>query len=165
MSAIEIQKITPADLADLGPLVADFRVALKSYKGISATPDPAAGAEELKEYLDAGFPCFAAKKDHQFIGYVVCKVAEPCVWVEALYVRPENRGSGAASQLFCKAEELAGSYGENTVYNNIHPNNHAVIRFLQKHGYSVINLVEVRKPYPGENCRQKLPVGDHFFDY
>lgn len=72
---------------------------------------------------------------------------------------------GVASQLFEKAEKLAKSFGENTVFNYVHPNNHGMIGFLRKHGYTVINLVEIRKPYVGEQLTQTIQVGEHVFDY
>ncbi len=75
---IEIIQIQKEDARELAPLVADFRVALKSYKGIQA-----------------------------------------------------------------------------------HPNNHRMISFLWKYGYTVLNLIEVRKPYPGEKLTQEIQVGDH----
>jgi ribosomal protein S18 acetylase RimI-like enzyme len=52
--------------------------------------------------------------------------------------------------LFRKAEEIAASMGEDTVYNFVHPNNEGMIRFLASKGYTVLNMIEVRKPYKGE---------------
>lgn len=44
-------------LKRIAPLTADFRVTLKSLKGIVSEPDVTEGLIELKEYLDAGdFP-------------------------------------------------------------------------------------------------------------
>ena len=40
--------------------------------------------------------------------------------------------------------------GEDTVYNFVHPNNEGMIRFLASKGYTVLNMIEVRKPYKGE---------------
>ena len=162
---IEIEKMTEADVPGIAPLTAQFRVTLKAFRGISSEPDPEAGAEELREYLRAGFPVFTAKRDGVFCGYLVCRVDEPCVWVESIYVLPDCRRQGVAGALFRKAEELAASYGEDTVYNYVHPNNDAIIGFLRSRGYSVLNLIEVRKPYAGERIAGKLRVGEHEFDY
>ena len=52
-----------------------------------------------------------------------------------------------------------------TVYNYVHPNNHHMLEFLRKRGYTVLNLIEIRKPYKGEKLTQKIAVGDHKFDY
>lgn len=152
-----------ADLA--APLVAEFRVALKEFKGIVSKPDVAAGREEAVEYLRAGYPAFAAVESGEYIGYIVCRVDEPCVWVESLFVRPEYRRKGVASALFAKAEELAASYGEETVYNYVHPNNDGIIAFLKSRGYNVLNLIEVRKPYRDEALHTKMRVGEHEFNY
>lgn len=37
--------------------------------------------------------------------------------------------------------------------------------FLRKRGYTVLNLIEVRKPYKDEMLTQTITVGDHEFDY
>ena len=88
---MKIVRMTEADISAVAPLVAQFRVTLKSFKGIAAAPDVEAGASELKEYLDAGFPVFVAIQDGVACGYLVCRVEEPCVWVESIYVLPEFR--------------------------------------------------------------------------
>lgn len=157
--------IKKEDAGKIAPLVADFRVALKSYKGIQACPNIEAGAEEILEYLQAGFPVYAATVEGNFVGYMVCRVDEPCVWVESIYVDEAYRRHHIASQLIALAEELAHSFGEDTLYFYVHPNNHRMISFLRKHGYTVLNLIEIRKSYPGEKLTQEIQVGDHRFDY
>ncbi len=162
---IQIEKMTETAIPEIAPLVAQFRVALKAFKGIAAAPNEDEGASELREYLDAGFPVFTAKKDGVFCGCMVCRVDEPCVWVESLYVLPEFRRQGVASALFRRAEELAAAYGEDTVYNYVHPNNHGIIEFLKSRGYTVLNLIELRKPYAGEKLTRKIQVDENQFDY
>ncbi len=44
--------------------------------------------------------------------------------------------------LFNKAEEI--------VYNFVHPNNKNMIRFFRAKGYTILNMIEIRKPYEGE---------------
>ena len=161
MEIIEITHVNEA----LSQMVALFRVELRSYKGITSKPNLDAGREELEEYLAAGFPVYAALQDGDYAGYAVCRVDGGVVWVESLFVREEFRRRGVATALHQKAEELAASYGEDTVYNYVHPNNHRMIEFLRKRGYTVLNLIEIRKPYKGETPTQTIPVGEHEFDY
>ena len=161
---MEIIKITQANDA-LAEMVALFRVELRSYKGITSKPNIEAGREEMEEYLAAGFPVFAATVDGEYAGYVVCRVDSEVVWVESIFVKEEYRRHGIATALHSKAEEIAASYGEDTVYNYVHPNNHRMIEFLRKRGYTVLNLIEIRKPYKGEKLTQKICVGEHKFDY
>ena len=162
---MKIVRMTEADISAVAPLVAQFRVTLKSFKGIAAAPDVEAGASELKEYLDAGFPVFVAIQDGVACGYLVCRVEEPCVWVESIYVLPEFRKQGVATALFGEAEALAATYGEDTVYNYVHPNNQGIIEFLKSRGYTVLNLLELRKPYTGETLTRKIQVDENQFDY
>ena len=161
MEIIKITQVTD----ELAQLVALFRVELRSYKGIVSKPNIDAGREEMEEYLVAGFPVFAAVINGQYAGYVVCRVDSEVVWVESIFVKEKYRRQGVASELHSKAEELAASYGEDTVYNYVHPNNHRMIAFLRKRGYTVLNLIEIRKPYQGEQLTQTICVGEHEFNY
>ena len=149
----------------LAEMVAFFRVELRSYKGLVSKPNVDVGREEMEEYLAAGFPVFAALVDDQYAGYVVCRVDSEVVWVESIFVKEEFRRHGVASALHSKAEEIAASYGDDTVYNYVHPNNHHMIEFLRKRGYTVLNLIEIRKPYKDEKLTQTITVGEHEFDY
>ena len=157
--------VTSENAAAVAALVADFRVELRTYKGIASVPDLAAGKAELDEYIGAGFPVFAAVEDEVYAGYLVCRVEGGVVWVESIYVAPAYRRRAVASMLHAKAEQIAAGYGESTVYNYVHPNNHSMIAFLRKHGYTVLNLIEIRKPHPGEKLGQIIRVGEHEFDY
>lgn len=149
----------------LAEMVAFFRVELRSYKGIVSKPNVEAGREEMKEYLAAGFPVYAAVVDGQYAGFLVCRIDSNVVWVESIFVKEEFRRHGVASALHSKAEEVAASYGEETVYNYVHPNNHRMIALLRKRGYTVLNLIEIRKPYKGEETTQIIKVGENEFDY
>ena len=161
MELIEMTVVNDA----LAQMVAQFRVALRSYRGIVSKPNVEAGREEMEEYLAAKFPVFAAIVNGEYAGYVVCRIDKEVVWVESIFVREEYRRRGVASALHSKAEEIAAFYGDDTVYNYVHPNNHRMISFLRKRGYTVLNLIEIRKPYQGENLTQIIKVGEHEFDY
>ena len=155
-----------AENADrVAPLVADFRVTLNGYRGIASRPKVEAAKEELMEFLDAGFPIYAAEDGGALAGYMVCRIEEPCLWVEHLFVREAYRRCGVATLLFEKAEALAAAMGEDTVFNFVHPNNLGMIAFLRSKGYTVLNMIEIRKPYPGERLTTTIPVGDSLFDY
>ena len=69
------------------------------------------------------------------------------------------------SALYKEAEKVAESYNEDTVYNYVHPNNNKMIEFLKKHGYTVLNLIEIRKPYKNEELKSKINVNNYKFDY
>ena len=161
MKLIQITQINDA----LAEMVALFRVELRSYKGIPSKPNIETGREEMDEYLSAQFPVYAALVGGEYAGYVVCRINSGVVWVESIFVKEEFRRLGVATALHSKAEEIAASYGDDTVYNYVHPNNHHMIEFLRKRGYTVLNLIEIRKPYKGEKLTQTMAVGDHKFDY
>ena len=160
-----IVAIGEINVDSIAPLVAAFRVSLKKYNGIVSLPDVEAGKLEMCEYLKVGYPCFAALEQDEYMGYLVCRVEKPTVWVESLFVKFEFRRQGVATELLHAAEEIAAANGEETVFNFVHPNNHAMIEFLRKSGYSVLNLIEIRKPYSGEVLSRKIQLGEHVFDY
>ena len=162
MNLVRIEK---NDADRLSPLVADFRVTLNGYRGIASQPRVEAAREEIKEFLDADFPIFAVEDGGELAGYMVCRMDAPCLWVEHLFVREKYRRKGAATMLFEKAEALAAAMGEDTVFNFVHPNNLGMIGFLRSKGYTVLNMIEIRKPYPGEQLKTTIPVGDAVFDY
>ena len=161
---MEIVNITETN-EDLAQMVAQFRVELRSYRGISAQPNVESAYREIESYLTAGFPLFAARSGQEYAGYVVCRTDGGTLWVESLFVKDEYRRRGIASALFDKAEALAESLGEETAYNYVHPNNHRMIEFLRKRGYTVLNLIEIRKPRKNEKLATQIMVGDHTFDY
>lgn len=162
---MKLIRIDTENAERLAPLTADFRVTLDGYRGIASPPRAEAAREEIMEFLNAGFPVFAAEDGGELIGYMVCRIEAPCLWVEHLYVRDEYRRRGAGTLLFEKAEELARAMGEDTVFNFVHPNNQGMIDFLRAKGYTVLNMIEIRKPYKGERLTTTIPVGDAVFDY
>ena len=162
---MELVKVDLKDADRVAPLVAAFRVQLKSYKGIQSQPDVEAGRDEIVEFLNAGFPVYAVSDEDVLTGYIVCRIDKPCLWVEHIFVREDYRRRGVATMLFNKAEEIAASMGENTVYNFVHPNNEGMIRFLRSKGYTVLNMIEIRKPYEGEKLTTKVHVENEAFDY
>ena len=162
MNLIRIEK---NDADRLAPLLAEFRVALNGYRGISSQPKVEVARGEIGEFLDAGFPVHAAEDDGALAGYMVCRIEEPCLWVEHLYVREAYRRKGVATLLFEKAEALAASMGEDTVFNFVHPNNLGMIAFLRSKGYTVLNMIEIRRPYTGEKLTASVRVDGNVFDY
>lgn len=162
---MDIVKIDETSAEKIIPLIAAFRVTLRSYKGVSAQPDYEWAREEAFEFLEKGYPVYAAQQNDELAGYLVCRIDEPCLWVEHLFVRDEYRRQGVASMLFAKAEEIAESMGDDTVYNFVHPNNEGMISFLRSKGYTVLNMLEIRKPYRGEEITTTVQVNDNTFDY
>ncbi len=162
---MDLIRIGTMDADRIAPLAAAFRIQLKSYKGIQAQPNIEAGKEEILEYLESGFPVYAVEDSGAFAGYIVCRIDEPCLWVEHIFVREDYRRKGVATMLFNKAEEIAASMGEDTVYNFVHPNNENMIQFLRSKGYTVLNMIEIRKPYEGEKLTTTIHVDKEAFDY
>ena len=161
MEIIEVKQVND----EFAEMVAQFRVELRSYKGVVSKPNLEAGRDEMEDYLSARFPVFAALVDGKYAGYVVCRIDGGVVWVESLFVKTDFRRQGVATALHSRAEEISASLGGDTVYNYVHPNNHRMIEFLRKRGYTVLNVIEIRKPHKDETLTRQITVGEHAFDY
>ena len=98
------------------------------------------------------------------VGYLVCRVDDGVVWAESLYVSPAYRRQRIGSSLYAEAERLADELGSEILYNWVDPNNTQIIAFLQKRGYRVLNLIELRRTRPDEEMKGKIRVGPNEFD-
>jgi len=134
-------------------------------RGKDRDPDFEGAREELRTYLEKGYPIYIAEtKAGDLVGYLVCRVDGEVVWAESLYVDPAWRRIGIGSRLYAKAEEFAQALGGEWPYNWVDPENKAIIDFLGRRGYDVLNLVELRRSKPGEKGFKSIRVGDHCFN-
>lgn len=118
-----------------------------------------------KKMPENNSPVFAPEDKDSLVGYMVCRIDDTCVRVEHIFILEGYRRKSLASMLFQKAEEIAASMGEETVYNYVHPNNEGMIRFLRSKGYTVLNPIEIRKPYANEKLTTTIQVDKETFDY
>ncbi|MBR0474685.1 MAG: GNAT family N-acetyltransferase [Erysipelotrichaceae bacterium] len=146
-------------------MVVNFRKELAVLKNRKSTVDITEANEEIEYYLKKQYPIFAASISGNYVGYAVCKVEDDVVWLESIYVKKEFRNKGIATKLLEKCEEIGKEHDNDTLYINIHPNNEAVINFLNKNGYNVLNLIEVRKNYEGEKTESEYSIGQHSYKY
>lgn len=146
-------------------MVVNFRKELASFRNYESNVELEDARDEINYYLKRQYPIFAASISGNYVGYAVCKVEDDVVWLESIYVRDEYRNKGIASKLLKKCEEVGTEHGNDTLYINIHPNNEKVIGMLNKNGYNVLNLVEVRKNYKGETTDSEYSIGNHKYKY
>ncbi len=162
---MHIRPIHPQDTASLIQLIAEFRLSLAELRGKAGELELDAAQDELAEYQHKDFPIWVALGEAgELLGYMVCRVDGEVVWAESLYVRPADRRQGVGSALYAQAEQLAQELGGGTPYNWVDPDNEKIIRFLQKRGYNVLNLIELRRPDAGEQLSKKVRVGNHEFE-
>jgi len=162
---MEIRLSGTGDGQTLIQLVAEFRQSLAELRGKDREMDLESASRELSSYHEEEFPIYVAEnKVGNLIGYLVCRVDDDVVWAESLYVSPAYRRRGIGSSLYAGAERLADELGSETLYNWVDPNNTQIIAFLQKRGYRVLNLIELRRTRPGEEMTGKIQVGLNEFD-
>ena len=161
---IDIKEYNDSYFDEVGLLLSVFRVVLQSFKDIKATPDIASAKEELQEYIKEKWQIYVALDNSKPVGYILLKV-DGVVWVEHIYVKEEYQRHGVGSLLYNKAEEYSAKLGCDTLFNWVHPNNEKIISFLKSKGYSVLNMIELRKPFNGETPNKKVKVDNNEFDY
>jgi len=154
------------DEAEIVRLMAQLRCTLDGLKGSRAEVDLAAARGELRDCLRHGHTILVHEVGRgRLAGFIVCRDVDGVTWAESLFVDPEWRRKGIGTDLFTKAQELAFSRGQDTLYTWIHPNNDGTIQFLRAHGYDVLNLIEVRRAHKGETTPDKIRVMDNEFRY
>lgn len=100
---------------------------------------------EAKSYFSENRQVFGIYQNEELIGYSVLKTEEQVCWLDWIFVKPEHRGTNAASDLFDYSEKVAVALGSDQLYIWVHPDNHPMLKFLKKKGYDVLNLIEVKK--------------------
>ena len=162
---MEVVKIENKYFDKTAELVSLFRVTLREFKGIKSEPDIASAREELDSFMhDAMFQIYVCLDNEDVVGYINLKIDGP-IWVEQIFVREDYRRKGVGTLLYEKAESISNNLGEDTMYNYVHPNNDKMINFLKSKGYTVLNLIEIRKPWKKENLNEKIKIRNNTFDY
>ena len=165
MNKFDIIKYNEQYFNQTAELLSLFRVQLRKYKDIDSEPDIESAKRELDSFSkDENYPIYLCLENGTVIGYMILKI-DGVIWVEQIYVMESYRRRGVATLLYQEAEKRANEIGEDTIYNYVHPNNEAIIRFLKSKGYTVLNLIEIRKPYKDEKLKTVIKVGNNDFDY
>lgn len=146
-------------------LVLEFREYLSSLNGYKSNDDEMSAKSEIDYYFKANYPIYGVSVSGLVVGYAVYRIEDDIVWIESLFVKDKYRNKGFGKMLFEKGEEIASEYGNDTLYNNVHPNNELTIKFLKSVGYDVLNLIEVRRPYKNEEFNEEYSIGDNIFRY
>ncbi|MBR0462337.1 MAG: GNAT family N-acetyltransferase [Erysipelotrichaceae bacterium] len=149
----------------LAYLTVEFRKTLAKLKREDISYDVDDAVEELKYYVGKGYPVFAVSDNGRYVGYGVCRIDDDVVWLEQIFVKKEYRRKGIGKMLFERAESIAKEYGNDTLYQFVHPNNDVMLNFLKAGGYDVLNLIEIRKDRPGEENKTVYKIGDHEYRY
>ena len=162
---MKIRKYQDGDAQQIINLIAEYRVFLSSLKSISKSIDLESAKDELDDYLSTRYSVYVAVEKTEIVGYIVCKIDQNVVWAESLFVKPSMRRKGIGSALYSEVESLVEKLDGETIFNWVHPNNNEIISFLEKRGYNVLNLIEIRKPWVGEVTTKEIKVDNHQFRY
>lgn len=127
---MEVVKIENKCFDKTAELVSLFRVTLREFKGIKSEPDIASAREELDSFMhDAMFQIYVCLDNEDVVGYINLKI-DGLIWVEQIFVREDYRRKGVGTLLYEKAESVSNNFGEDTMYNYVHPNDDKMINLL-----------------------------------
>jgi GNAT superfamily N-acetyltransferase len=118
---------------------------------------------EAKSCFSENRQVFGIYYDEELVGYSVLKTEDCVCWLDWIYVKPEFRGTNAASKLFDYSEKVAKEIGSDQLYIWVHPDNRPMLKFLKKKGYDVLNLIEVKKIK--KNINSVVMILDNQFRY
>jgi GNAT superfamily N-acetyltransferase len=164
---LKIEKVDQniSNKKEVAKMLIKFRNYLASLKDRKDNMTDEEALEEIEYYLDKGYPIYAARENKRFAGYFILKYDDDAVWLEHFYVKEKYRNQGIGSRLFQKAEEVVNKLGYVNLYNWVHPNNNRMINFLQKQGYDVLNMIEIRKKFDNEDLKSEIKVRNNKFKY
>lgn len=165
---IKIVSVHDENFSDIIQMIHDFRHELAVLKNKFLRFDFEKAKDEAIEYLQKPYELYAVMTPggiRGFCAYCVLRIFDETVWLEQLFTKPDFRRNKFAKNLLDIATEKAESFGNNTAFVNVHPNNVKMINFLKSESYSVLNLLEIRKAYPKETLTTKIKVDDIEFDY
>lgn len=77
------------------------------------------------------------------------------VWLGAVYLAPEVRGSGAAEHLVGLAEDWTRESGHDEIFLEVNEHNQRAIRFYERTGW---RLTGQRRPYPLDPTMDELEM-------
>ena len=162
---MEVIKYQDSYFLEVVNLLSLFRVHLKTFKGINDKPDIESAKEELSSFSkDENYPIYICIDNNEILGYMILKF-DGVVWVEQIFVKESARRKGVATLLYQKAEEINKANGGDTLFYYVHPNNDIMISFLKSKGYDVLNLIEIRKPFKGEENKETIQIANNKFKY
>ena len=128
---MKIVEILPGPTEDLINLVQQFQARLRE---LNHNPNPPAREEAMAEaagYFGANRAVFGLSLDGQLIGFSALKTEDGVYWLDWLFVDPAHRGFDNASYLFDETERFVLARGEEQMYIWVHPDNHAMLKFLK----------------------------------
>jgi ribosomal protein S18 acetylase RimI-like enzyme len=144
-------------------LVFEMKIILSRLNNSEKIVMMSEAVRDAESYFTENCKVFVYKINNKMAGYSVVKIEDQVVWLDWLYVDPDFQGGYVASKLFDHAEEYSAKLGNDQLYIWVHPDNHRMIRFLNKKGYDVLNLIEVKKVK--DNFKEKLVILGNEFKY
>lgn len=113
-----------------------------------AEADLMQAAETVNAWLTPGNELYVILHDDIPAGFLrVGYRGSNVAWIEDVYVIPEMRGRGIASEAISLAEQIISAKpGYTAVCMDAVPRNDAAIRLYRRLGYDTISLITLRKP-------------------
>ena len=124
-------------------------------------------AETLQEWLSLSGRVYIIVKDAQPVGFLRLSYRGANVaWIEDIFVVPEHRNQGIATQAIQLAEVIVKETpGYTAICMDVAPRNIAALRLYNKLGYDNLSIVTVRKEINGRKYDRKTSIEGIEFNY
>lgn len=112
--------------------------------------------EILENWQKGRSALYAILCDSEYAGFLrLAYRGDQVAWIEDLYVRPQLRGRGAASQAIRLAEKIVSAKpGYTAMCMDVAPRNEQALNLYYRLGYNSISLITLRREF-GDNPRDQ----------
>lgn len=156
---VELKEYAPAYQQDMKQDIADF---FAFHGGLVGRQEEAQAQAErealetLENWRQGRSALYAILCEGTYAGFLRLDYrGDQVAWIEDLYVRPQLRGQGLASQAIGLAEKVvAARPGYRAICMDVAPRNEDALRLYCRLGYNTVSLLTLRKEF-GENPRDR----------
>ncbi|MDE6837399.1 MAG: GNAT family N-acetyltransferase [Acutalibacter sp.] len=156
---VELKEYAPSYEHDMKQDIADFFAfhgGLVGRQAEARTQAEQEAMETLKSWQQGRSALYAVLCEGEYAGFLRLDYrGDQAAWIEDLYVRPDLRGRGIASQAIRRAEGIVSARpGYTAMCMDVAPRNEKALRLYYRLGYDSVSLVTLRREF-GENPRDR----------
>lgn len=144
-----------------------FHLSLVNEKDMLDEKDYAVAEETLDEWLKNPNELYMIAWNDEIVGFLRLSYRGSNVaWIEDIFVDPQHRNKGFATQAIKITEDRIKSNPDYTaICFDVVPRNEAALKLYHKLGYNNLSIVTVRKELYENKRNRKINIADLEFNY
>jgi ribosomal protein S18 acetylase RimI-like enzyme len=152
-----IRDYRTADFADLCRLVAEFYTVHHRLAGHGPMPADEAALIIQDDMLGPDSHILVAESSDtgEIVGFCRYERHQGAFFGRELCVLETKRDRGAATALLRAVEKRIHEAGETNLFISVVARNAQALQFFAKRGYNILNIIEMRTPFPDERIVRK----------